>query len=493
MKQIHLRKPSFILLSSLLLVIAFSAISLISYYVANRSLNQHIKTNTLPLTSDTVYSEVQRDLLQPVLVSSLMAQDTFVHDWIANGEQHPEQMQRYLKSIQTRYNAFTAFFVSERTTNYYHTSGIIKQISITDPADNWYYSSSKTPTQFDINIDQDTADRSSTTLFVNHKVKDEQGTFLGIIGVGLASTKIKELIEVYQTRYGRQVYFIDRQGKVTLQGSQFNGAEDIHKVNGLQDIAPVILAQPGGSYSYSNGDQQYLIKTRFVPELNWYLIVEHTEKSESQITATLWINLGISLVVILIVLLLQHFTLGGYQRRLEFMANTDPLTGTASRHAFESMLQQILNFADRHKHPVSTILVDIDNFKIFNDTRGHLMGDKILTLVAKILTGNLRKSDSICRWGGDEFYIVLTNCNEENARRLAEKMRQQIETSLKNIDDMSLNVTASFGIAQYNSPESKTDLFNRTDRALYLAKSNARNRVETSLSQPSATASPANK
>ncbi|UTW04386.1 GGDEF domain-containing protein [Amphritea atlantica] len=449
MSQIKLRKPSFILISSLLLVAAFSAISLISYYVANSSLNQHIKTNTLPLTSDTIYSEVQRDLLQPVLVSSLMAQDTFVHDWIEGGELSPGQMQRYLTSIQTRYNAFTAFFVSEQTTNYYHSSGIIKQVSESDPADQWYFTSRQTQAGFDINLDQDTADSSTTTLFVNHKVKDARGQFLGIIGVGLASQKIRELIEVYQSRYGRQVYFINRQGQVTLQGSQFSGADDIHKIAGLRDISPLILTTPGGSYSYSNGNQQYLIKTRFIPELDWYLIVEHIQHSESQITATLWINLSISLAVILIVLLLQHFTLGGYQRRLEFLANTDPLTGAASRHAFESTYVQILSFADRHQNPVSTILVDIDHFKVFNDTHGHLLGDKALTQVAAILADNLRKSDTICRWGGDEFFIVLPNCNQENARLVAEKMRLQIEESLLLVDDLRLAVTASFGIAEY--------------------------------------------
>ncbi|WP_372598384.1 diguanylate cyclase [Amphritea sp.] len=488
MSHITLRKPSFILISSLLLIAAFSAISLISYYVANSSLNQHIKTNTLPLTSDTIYSEVQRDLLQPVLVSSLMAHDTFVHDWIEDGELHSGQMQRYLTSIQTRYNAFTAFFVSEKTAVYYHSSGIIKQVSESDPADKWYFTSRKTPTEFDINLDQDTADSSTTTLFVNHKVNDAQGRFLGIIGVGLASQRIKELIEVYQNRYGRQVYFIDRQGNVTLQGSQFSGTDTIQKVAGLRDIAPLILSTPSGSYSYSNGDRKYLIKTRFVPELDWYLIVEHAQHSESQITATLWANLAISLVVILIVLLLQHFTLGGYQRRLEFMANTDPLTGTASRHAFESTYVQILSFADRHQNPVSTILVDIDHFKVFNDTHGHLLGDKVLTLVATILTDSLRKSDTICRWGGDEFFIVLPNCNQENARLVAEKMRLQIEESLLMVDDLRLGVTASFGIAEYIGQESPTELFNRTDKALYRAKSKSRNQVEGSSSNTPKTA-----
>ncbi|WP_417228494.1 diguanylate cyclase [Amphritea sp.] len=482
--NLPLRKPSFILISGLLLTIAFTAISLISYYVANQSLNQHIQTNTLPLTSDTIYSEVQRDLLQPVLVSSLMAQDTFVHDWIEKGEHNPASMQRYLTSIQQRYNAFTAFFVSEYTQNYYHISGIIKQVSNTEPADRWYYTSRQTPNEFDINLDVDTADASTTTLFVNHKVRDQQGQLLGIIGVGLASQKIKELIEIYQNRYGRRVYFINPEGQVTLQGSQYHDASNIHQVAGLKELAPLILTKSEGSYNYHNGNKEYLIKTRYIPELSWYLIVEHTEQSESQVTATLWINLAISFVVIAVVLLLQHFVLGGYQRRLEYMANTDPLTGATSRHAFEMLFKQILSFADRHKHPVSTILVDIDHFKTFNDSYGHLLGDTILERVAKILTQNLRQADTLCRWGGDEFFIVMPNCPQDNALQVAEKMRREIEETLKTIDAMTLNVTASFGVAEYIGNETAANLFNRTDLALYRAKSKARNQVERAPQAP---------
>lgn len=487
MKQTYKRKPPFILISSCLLIIAFTAISLISYYVANRSLNQHIKTNTLPLTSDNIYSEVQRDLLQPILVSSLMAQDTFVHNWIDTGEQQPEQMYRYLKSIQDRYNAITTFFVSEQTSNYYHSSGIIKQISAEDPADNWYFTTRKLKVEFDINLDVDTVDNSSTNLFVNHKVKDQQGRFLGIIGVGLASQTLKELIEDYQQRFGRQVYFIDRLGKVALQGSKYSGTADIHQAEGLKDIAPVILTTRGGSFSYSSNNQQYLIKSRFIPELDWYLIVEHKEHSEVLVTKTLWVNLSISLLVTLIVLLLLYYTLGGYQRRLEYMANTDPLTGTASRYAFESVFEQILSFAQREQHPVSTILVDIDHFKKVNDNHGHLVGDKVLSQIANILTDNLRQSDTLCRWGGDEFLIVLPHCNQAAARQVAEKMRQQIETSLPPADNLKLKITASFGVAEYSNNESSANLFSRTDKALYRAKAKSRNQVECTTNMPTET------
>lgn len=484
MNLTRLRKHSSILISGLLLTFAFSAISLISFYVANQTLKQHIKSNTLPLTSDTIYSEVQRDLLQPVLISSLMAQDTFVHDWIENGEQHAEPMQRYLKSIQQRYKAFTAFFTSEYTRNYYHSTGILKQVSESDPADHWYFSSRNKPEELNLNLDIDTSDRSTTTLFVNHKVRGKQGQLLGIIGVGLASNKIKELIELYQNRYGRQVYFIDPQGEVTMQSSQYSKASNIHDIDGLKDIAPLILSNAGGSYNYDNNHQEYLIKTRYIPELNWYLIVEYTEHNEAQVTTTLWINLSISLVVIIVVLLLQHFVLGGYQRRLEHLASTDPLTGASSRHAFEMIFKQILNFADRYQHPVSTILIDIDHFKTFNDSYGHLLGDTVLKRVAKILMANLRQTDTLCRWGGDEFFVVLPDCDQENALLIAEKMRQEIESSLKIFDGVKFNVTASFGVAKYTNNESSTSLFNRTDLALYRAKSNARNQVEKALDTP---------
>ena len=95
-----IRKSPFIILISLLLVAGFTATTVVSYLLANQSLNQHIRTNTLPLTSDNIYSENQRDLLHHILVSSLMAQDSFVRIWAVAGELDVEQITPYLDSIQ---------------------------------------------------------------------------------------------------------------------------------------------------------------------------------------------------------------------------------------------------------------------------------------------------------------------------------------------------------------------------------------------------------
>lgn len=133
------RKTRFITIISLLLIIGFSSTSLVSYFVANNSLDEYIRTNTLPLTSDNIYSEIQRDVLPTIVISSLMAQDTFVRDWILAGEKDPELIVRYLKSIQDRYKTATAFFISDKTLNYYHSTGLLKQVNPDDLNDSWYF------------------------------------------------------------------------------------------------------------------------------------------------------------------------------------------------------------------------------------------------------------------------------------------------------------------------------------------------------------------
>ena len=121
------------------LVVGFITSSVISYFLAQDSVSDHIAEETLPLTSDNIYSEIEQDLLRSVLISSLMAHDTLLRDWTLDGEANPEKMVRYLKEIQQKYDTTTAFYVSEETRNYYHASGVLKQVSRDDEQDAWYF------------------------------------------------------------------------------------------------------------------------------------------------------------------------------------------------------------------------------------------------------------------------------------------------------------------------------------------------------------------
>ena len=139
------RKNRLILIISFLLVAGFAITSLGRSYVSRTSLRFQITQNQLPLTSDNIYSEIQRDLLRPVFISSLMAADTFLRDWVIHGETDTTEITRYLKEIQDKYHTFTSFFVSERTRIYYHANGILKKVSPDEPRDAWYFRVRKMP------------------------------------------------------------------------------------------------------------------------------------------------------------------------------------------------------------------------------------------------------------------------------------------------------------------------------------------------------------
>jgi len=473
-------KVRFVGILSILLLSGFVTTCLISYYVAHDSLSDQIAETTLPLTSDNIYSEIQRDLLRPVFISSLMAQDTFLRDWTMAGEKDDTAIIRYLKEIQLQYNTVTCFFVSEKTRRYYHTSGTLKTVSATDPQDAWYFRVQKMREPYEVNVDTDTADKNSMVIFINYRVFDYGGRYIGATGVGLAVNAVRDLIDSYQNRYGREIYFIDPEGQVALHGLTYKGPDNIRKRPGLSKHATQILTSPSNALTYADKGKTTYVNSRLVPQFEWYLLVmQDDDPAESRILNTLMINLTLSLVVTAIVLLLAHLTIGGYQRRLEEMATTDKLTGAANRQGFEMLFNQCLKQAKRRRTTLSAIMFDIDHFKIVNDTYGHATGDLTLKAVTRMAKRHIRDYDILCRWGGEEFLILLTDCNLEQAHAVAEKIRLNIETDSSVVYNYEkICVTASFGVTQLGEAESVSEFTRRADGALYAAKENGRNRTE---------------
>ena len=463
----------------ILLLAGFITTSLVSYFVAHDSLSSQIEETTLPLTSDNIYSEIQRDLLNPIFISSLMAQDTFVRDWMINGEVEEEAIVRYLSEIQKRYDAVTCFFVSDMTRKYYHPLGILKEVSKDDPQDEWYFRTKDLKDDYEVNVDTDTADGNSLNIFINYRVFDYSGNFIGVTGVGLAVKSVKDMIRNYQSRYGRQVYFIDRKGDITLSNSIFAQTQNIRLEDGINQIATQILTSPGYSGSYEKNGRNIHLNSRIVPEFDWYLIVEQVEDpGEERIQNTLFINIAISIIISLIVLLLANLTIGGYQKKLEEMATTDNLTGTTNRQVFDLVINQALRTTRRRKEPLSAIMFDIDNFKDVNDKYGHPAGDSVLKIFVDTVCSGIRDTDTICRWGGDEFLLLLPDCDLDQGTKIAEKIRKKVEGRLITYKEEDIAITTSLGVTQFRANDDKSTIVKRVDDALYQAKNKGRNRVE---------------
>lgn len=461
----------------LILLVSFTVTSLVSYYLARQSMQSHIRTDTLPLTSENIYSHVQRDLIRPVLISSLMSKDTFVRDWVIHDEKDEQLIISYLNVIQAQYQAVTAFFISDNTHRYYHSTGVLKTIQKSDPLDHWYFESIKVDTPYSINLDKDTADSTRNTFFVNHKIFDYDNKLLGIIGVGLSSSLIHERIDSYQKLFNRTVYFIDQQGKVTLHGAHFTKADSINDMQGMAAIQKQLPNSLNGSFSYEHHGEEMFVNTRFIKELGWYIVVEEKNTLQPEILRALWINLILSTLVTLAIGWLISHLIKRYQLQLHTLLTNDHLTKLANRHGFEPVFKQMLKAAKRRKEPLSILLIDIDHFKKINDKMGHLEGDEVLKSMASILQDSVRQCDAVCRWGGEEFIISLANCNIDAAQTIANNIDQLVATTLTAGKRDKQAITVSMGIAEFDLTESSDALFARADEALYRAKNNGRNQI----------------
>ncbi len=475
------RKLLFVSALTALMVIGFMATSLTSYFVARDSLSRNISEQMLPLTSDNIYSEIQRDLLRPILISSVMATDTFVRDWALTGEEDPNRIVAYLNEIQQEYNTITAFYVSEQSRQYYHPTGILKTVSEQDPADDWYFRVRSMREPYEVNVDTDTADRSRVSIFINYRVNDYSGQYMGATGVGLSVEAVTRLIDTYQQRYNRTIYFVDRQGNVTLTGRGHDRTSRLQDRASLGAIATQILSTPSASLEYTNSEGHHVfLNSRLVPEFDWYLIVEQDATiTEQRLDNTLLLNIGLSAAIMMLVLIIAHFTLRSYQRRLEEMATRDRLTGIANRHMFDMIFEHLSRSTQRYPRPVSLISIDIDYFKRINDTHGHQAGDMVLQAVSRGIMQHTRQSDTLCRWGGEEFILLLDNCPLDEAVKRANIIREAIKEQSVAFGRNQIRVTLSIGVTEQVPGEDLEPFIARADAALYQAKEGGRDQVVT--------------
>jgi diguanylate cyclase (GGDEF)-like protein len=165
---------------------------------------------------------------------------------------------------------------------------------------------------------------------------------------------------------------------------------------------------------------------------------------------------------------------------LELACNTDPLTGVSNRRHFMPMLRREIERSQRFKHPVSLIVLDIDNFKTINDYYGHSTGDAAIYALANICRTMARQIDFVVRLGGDEFAILLLEIGTYDALSVADRIRHAIEsTNIKSLDGIEVKFTVSIGVAEQPLDDpSEERLIELADAAMYKAKSAGRNRVE---------------
>ena len=282
---------------------------------------------------------------------------------------------------------------------------------------------------------------------------------------------------------GSDVYLIDSHDEILADSSGVTGGLDHVDSAVTQAMA---ASATRGTYRTSAGATGYFV-TDPVAETPWRLVLtiptanllEPLNRSTQVLPWLFLIALGVAgaaLAALLVRGVERH-------RRLEVVALVDPLTAIPNRRATEDHLARMLSTVYRHGATLGLLMIDVDNFKSYNDTFGHAMGDEVLHAVAKGIQTCLRADDVVGRWGGEEFVVLIPMADAEGTRVLAERIRAGIFGLLPRAGT-DVHVTVSIGAALSNGDDVAGTLLGRADAALYRAKLSGRNCVVAAVVEP---------
>ena len=174
---------------------------------------------------------------------------------------------------------------------------------------------------------------------------------------------------------------------------------------------------------------------------------------------------------------LKHKTIE--HERYRRLASTDSLTGAVNRRKFNKLAEHELGRVQRYRRPLSLLMLDIDFFKRVNDTYGHAAGDEVLKVFYQTCVDTARKTDIVARLGGEEFAILMPETDLNAARKVAERIRHNVELLLIEVEEHNITVTVSIGISSWEQGRFKqvNQMLSAADEALYMAKAQGRNQV----------------
>lgn len=459
-----------------ILAVGFLITNMVSYFVAVDTMRQSIVDTELPLTGSNIYSEIQTDLVRPILVSSLMANDTFVQDWLHSGELELGAITRYLQRIQKQYNTFTAFLVSRDTQAYYHFEAPPRHLKHDDPADAWFFRSVDATAPYEVNVDINKQQDDALTVFINYRVVDHDGKMIGLTGVGLDFKTVRNVVARYRAQFNRNIYFVNSEGGIVVAtDADTPVGAFIRTSEGLAGIADRVLAEEHGEYSFKRNGRTILLSHRLIPDLGWRVMVE---QDEAVAMRPLWLgfltNLAIGFFVIVVALGLVSLALGVYKKRVGDLAFRDALTGLANRPGFEAEMDARLSQMGP-SGLLSLVLIDIDRFGAFNDRFGRAAGDQALGKIGRIVSEVVSGAGIVARLDGDNF-AILRECSFEAAIRLADGLVKVIGAETFG-DSPLAQLTTSVGVTALASGDDRGVALERVDRALRKAKASGGDRV----------------
>ncbi|MDM7860853.1 diguanylate cyclase [Alteromonas sp. ASW11-36] len=452
-----------VILISLLAVFAVTCFIAINNIVSEQSKIQQQSVSP-------VYALVNRELLKPLHIAETFAETITFNGLLDGGAVDQDLILEQLARMEKRLN-LTFFVALENERVQLMSNG--RQFDLIEGQVYWYFEALKS----DNRILADLGQVGDVHLFFDVRIYSDDGDFLGFVGVGKRIKHFVDTFASYKETYNYDFLFVNENDQVIL-----TSLPDLVVTDEFIPSLASLAWFEDGQMNLQNLDSQIvehdgldtLITEIQIPQLNWrLLLLVPLAERQAKLTRTFVVNAVLASTVIIVTLSIMFFLFVTYKRHLEKKLEIDNLTGLVNR----SYLHRRFNRLHTTSTDLCVAIVDLDHFKQVNDNYGHNAGDLVLRQVANILTSVLRADDTVCRWGGEEFVLMLPNTSADNCMALLERARLKFVETPVVFAGNTIEYSASFGIVAGNSKDQLSKLLGNADVALYESKRQGRNRV----------------
>lgn len=341
-------------------IVAGFLITTVLSYRSNYSASLQNIEQVSTLTSDGIFYQLSTLFSRPVNVSLTMANDSLLHDFLAEELVHLEDddyvqtIRDYLEAYRHKYEYDSVFLVSSVTGRYYNFNGVDRIITPGNPENVWYYDMLDYPEEYLLVVDNDevAGAGNAITVFVNCKIFDAAGEVMGIVGVGLRIDTLQALLGEYETEFGGRAFLIDEEGCIEIS-TDYTGYEkiDYFEMRGLRGAREQVLGwrSKDGSQSFwtkTEAEDEDFIVARYIPELSWHLVVERdTGLLLSELRAQLYRTVLVIACIIATILFVITYVIRGFNRQITELTQERE---EVFRHATEELYDNIYEIDITH-------------------------------------------------------------------------------------------------------------------------------------------------